>query len=199
MMKALKILLCTLLVVGVCIGVCSCGDGEAVLDAFKTAITETAPKTVEGEITVYTDFGPLEATYTTVIADDGSLKIDYTYEKFNLSTEGGENDTKSEVKGTVTRDASGTYSATDSSLAAKITVDSNSVSLNLDEEKMTYTVQGNVLSAKVLAADTESVLGVAYDVDVNLVVAMNSSGAIVSYTLDYTPETGRVTVVCNFK
>ena len=47
----------------------SCGE-DGNLEAFSTAISATKPSKVEGTVTMYTEFGPLKATYTADIAEE---------------------------------------------------------------------------------------------------------------------------------
>ena len=173
----------------------SCG-GDEKLEAFSKAISATKPSKVEGTITMYTEFGPLVATYTADIAEDNSFVLNYAYDKFNDATTGGEGDVTSKVEGTVTY-KDGAYS--DSSLAAKIPTDAVAAKVKLSD-KMDYTVSedGNVLAATIKAANTKSVLGVEYAADVTMVLT-KANGKIVSLTLTYTLTEGKVEVVCYYK
>ena len=174
----------------------SCG-GDPALESFAKAISETKPATVEGAMDMYTEFGPLNVTYTASIASDGSFVLKYEYDKFNDIATGGSADVTSTIKGEVTY-KDGAYS--DTALAAKIPAEATAVKVDLDEDKMTYTVSedGNVLAATVKAADTKDVLGVEYAADVNLVLT-KAEDKIVSLSLTYTLTEGKVEVVCNYK
>ena len=200
-MKIVRSILAVLLVICVSVGFCACGDDDstkASLKNFTKAVESTTPASVTGTVEVTTVFGPLKATFTAVIAEDGSFTLNYSYEQFNDLATGGAGDVTSNKNGTVTY-KDGAYS--DSSLAAKIPANATAAKLKLDAKKMTYNISadGNVLTAAIKAADTASVLGVAYDGDVSLVVTKNE-GKIVSFTLSYTvAETGNVLVVCNYK
>lgn len=197
-MKFVKSIVALLLLLCISVGFCACGgDENKELKAFSSAITATAPTQVEGSVEVTTLLGPLTATFTATIAEDGSFTLNYAYDKFNdLATGGG--DVMSKQEGTVTY-SNGIYS--DTSLASKIPAEATALKVKLDADKMTYAISndGNVLTATVKAADTEAVLGVAYEGDVSLVLTQNE-GKIVSVMLSYAIENaGNVKVVCNYK
>lgn len=173
----------------------SCG-GDDQLAAFSKAISATKPSKVEGNVTMYTEFGPLTVEYDADIAEDGSFVLNYVYEVFNNVETGGENDVIGKHEGTVTY-KDGAFS--DTSLAAKIPAEAVAAKVKLSD-KMTYTVSedGNVLAATIKAANTKSVLGVEYAADVNMVLT-KANNSIVSLTLTYTLAEGKVEVVCSYK
>ena len=173
----------------------SCGSKD--LEGFSKAVSATEPKIVEGAVTMYTEFGPLTATYTATIADDGSFVINYAYDKFNQIGTGGSNDVESKVTGSVTY-KDGVYS--DASLTAKIPADAAATKLKLDGDKMKYTVSedGNVLSATVKASKTKSVLGIEYASDVSFVLT-KEDGKIQSLSMTYTLAEGKVEVTASYK
>ncbi len=198
-MKTVRNILVILLLVCVGVTFCACGGDDAPEDikSFKAAVAATAPESIEGTVTVTTVYGPLKATFDADIAEDGSFTLDYSYESFNDLGTGDASDVVSKKTGTVTY-KDGQYS--DSSLASKLPADAAAAKLGLDAKKMSYSVSadGKVLTATVKAADTASVLGVAYDADVTLVITQNA-GKIISLSLSYTvAEAGNVLVVCNY-
>ena len=198
-MKFVKNIVALLLLLCISVGFCACGgdDSSAALKDFSKAIAATAPTAVEGSVEVTTVYGPLTATFTAAIAEDGSFTLNYAYDEFNDLATGEAGDVMTKKEGTVTY-KDGAYS--DTSLASKIPADATALKVNLDAKKITYTIStdGHVLTATVKAADTESVLGVAYDGDVSLVLTKND-GKIVSVMLSYTIENaGNVKVVCNY-
>ena len=133
----------------------------------------------------------LTGTYTVTYQADNSAVIDYSYEQFNAI---GETEAKSTVEGQITRDASGNYSGSISGTASAATA----IRLNAEAAKEYATVEGNVLSAQIPAAQTEAVLGVAFDTDVNFVFVI-SSGIVTSYSLVYTTAKGEVTVSAQYE
>ena len=193
-----NIIISAILVVYMLIGTLAftaCGD--AGVEDFTAAISATEPTAVSGTVTMHTEFGPLTATYTATIAEDGSFELTYVYEEFASIGEGSADTVISEKTGTVTY-KDGTYS--DTSIAAKIPADATATKLKLNTDKMKYTVSedGNVLSATVKASNTKSVFGVAYDADVVFTLT-KSEGKIVSLSLTYTLEQGKVEVLASYK
>ena len=199
-MRKNRIIVAAVLLVYTLLGVfflAACKDGDSGLGAFSKAISATSPSSVEGSVKMYTEYGPLTASYVATIADDGSFTLNYEYDKLNGLDAGGAGDVTSKVSGTVTY-KNGVYS--DSSLAAKIPAEAASVKMKLSGGKMKYTVSGNgnVLEATVKAEDTKAVLGVEYAADVSIVLT-KSADKIVSLSLTYTLDAGKVEVICNYK
>ena len=184
----------------------SCGEEKNDLKAFTTAIAATNPTEIEVETKFETAFGTLEGWSKTTITENGAT-IEYWKDVFN-ATAAGENASLIErtPTATVTRDASGNYS--DNGAYAEANGLSTGAKLTLDAKKMTYTVSpdGNVLSATILAADTEAVLGVAIDADVSVVLTKNAE-SVISFTVTYATtitvgagETeATVEIVCNYR
>ena len=173
----------------------SCG-GDEQLTAFSKAISATKPSKVEGTVTMYTEFGPLTATYKADIAEDGSFVLNYAYDVFNDIQSADKSDVTSKVEGTVTY-KDGVFS--DTSLTSKVPAEAVAAKVKLSD-KMSYTVSddGNVLAATVKAADTKAVLGVEYAADVTMVLT-KANDKIVSLSLTYTLAEGKVEVVCSYK
>ncbi len=173
----------------------SCGGDEKSED-FTAAISATKPSKVEGTIKMYTEYGPLTATYTADIAEDNSFVLNYAYDKINDIATGDAGDVTDKIEGTVTY-KDGTYS--DTSLAAKVPADAVAAEINLGEDiDYTLSEDGNVLVATIKAADTKSVLGVEYAADVTMVLT-KANDKIVSLSLTYTLTEGKVEVVCSYK
>ncbi|MBE6644270.1 MAG: hypothetical protein E7612_02685 [Ruminococcaceae bacterium] len=192
-----NIIISAILVVYMLIGTfafTACGNES--VEEFTAAISATQPTNVAGTVTMHTEFGPLTATYTAAIAEDGSFELNYAYEEFASIGAGSADSVIAEKTGTVTY-KDGTYS--DTSIAAKIPADAAATKIKLND-KMNYTVSedGNVLSATVKASNTKSVFGVAYDADVTFTLT-KEEGKIVSLSLVYTLEAGKVQVVANYK
>ena len=183
----------------------SCGDDNNELKAFTTAIAATNPAEIEVETSFKTDFATLEAYSLTTISETGA-KIDYWYDEFNTTAAGEDAPLLKRVTGSVTRDAEGKYS--DNGAYAEANGLSTGAKLNLDAKKLTYTVtpDGNNLSATVLAADTEAVLGVAIASDVSIVLTKNAE-TVISLTVTYTTsitvggvaKEAEVEIVCNYR
>ena len=171
------------------------GNGGAKgIDAFVTAIENTNPKNITVDIEVETSLGELTSKYTVNYNDDGSAVITYTTEKFNAIGEGAEDELKSTVTGTVTKNADGTFTGDTNG----VDVSGVTAGFKLDVKKMKDTATINetntVLTATVAAADTEAVLGAAYDKDVTVVIAIEN-GAV--ELIDLTFEGGSVSYKYN--
>ena len=164
-------------------------SGEA---AFESAISNTDPSRVVAEVVTRSALGELNSSYDVVYNDDGSAVINYSYEKFNKIGEGAENELKSTVTGTITKNADGTYSGTDvdvSGVAAGISLNIAAI----DKDAKSINGSGDVLTATVVAADTEAVFGSAFSEDVVLKVTI-SDGVVTLVTLTY--ESG--SIVCRY-
>ena len=166
--------------------VTSCGGGSD-MDAFESAIENTAPTKIEGEIALYTGTAELKIEYTAEIAEDGTFTVNYSYNKLADASSGTSSDLYVPVTGTVTYDGT-KYS--DDSIAGKIATAAVMLDLGADME---YSVSsdGNVLTATVAAEDTEDVFGIDYAADVSFTLAQ-ADEKIVSLALEYTLETGEV-------
>ena len=168
----------------------SCGDDEpSAIDVFETAIENTNPEKIDGSVIFSTVEGPLELKFSAVIAADGKFTVDYEYTRFN-GIEGAANEYLDETKGTVTSE--------DEGILSNVTAAALALDLGADME---YTVSsdGAVLTATVLAEDTEDVFGVDYGTDVVFTLSQNNN-KIVSMTIQYTLESGEnVVAKCSFK
>ena len=160
------------------------------LNPYQDAVAKTFPSSVRVE-TSYTDnaYGvELCGVYTVTYNADGTAVVEYEYDKLNPA---GSAELYDKVSGTVTIAADGTVSG---SLDANVTAAAK-VSLNLDTEKMTYSVDKGILTAQISAANTKSVLGVDLGADAKLDMRL-AGEAIGSYTVNYTTAKGAAKIVC---
>ena len=164
-------------------------DGTKGIDAFVEAVENTNPKNITVDIEVETALGDLTSKYTVNYKEDGSAVISYTVEKFNAIGEGAEDELKSTVTGTVTKNADGTF--TGDTNGADVSGATAGFKLDVKKLKDTATTNENstVLTATVAAADTEAVLGSAFDKDVTVVIAI-ADGAV--ELIDLTFEGGSI-------
>ena len=164
-------------------------DGTQGIDAFVEAVENTNPKNITVDIEVETALGDLTSKYTVNYKEDGSAVISYTVEKFNAIGEGAEDELKSTVTGTVTKNADGTF--TGDTNGADVSGVTAGFKLDVNKLKDTATINENstVLTATVAAADTEAVLGSAFDKDVTVVIAI-ADGAV--ELIDLTFEGGSI-------
>ena len=170
-------------------------DAEA-LPTIQEKIDATAPNGAEITVIMKSLLGTLTGTYDVTYNEDGTATVDYSYEKFNSFTQ---DQTSTELKSTVT----GTVTvAADGSVSGDLSADAlNAVAyeLKLDESKLgELAINAGVLKATVKADDTASVLGVALNYDVQLVVNTGSNG-VTSIVLSYTTNVGEVEVVTLYK
>lgn len=173
--------------------VTSCGGGDSDTDVFETAIENTSPEKITGNVSFYIAGVPcLEFDYTSTISADGKFTVEYEHTSFNDISSGGANDVQKVEKGTVTSD----------NLNDNITGIVTATALELDlGGDMEYAISsdGKLLSATVLAEDTEDVFGIDYAADVYFTLTQ-SNEKIVSMTLEYTLEGGEVVkAVCHYQ
>ena len=102
----MKKLLIVLLALTCAFTMFSCGK-YAFLDDFEEAIANTNPTAIEVQMTSDTALGTLAASFKTTYAEDGSFVIEGSYEKFNASTEGNEDDVKTVIPVKITCDKDG--------------------------------------------------------------------------------------------
>ncbi len=172
----------------------ACGDDETgavyTEDAaeFITAFGATNPASVNVTVTADTAEGTLTSTYTTVYTAGKISEITYSIE-----TIPGIDSTEDIVvlTGTVTCDASGNYSD-GGVIASKL--GATNIKFDYDSNKINnFTIDGNVLSITVAAADTEAVIGYAISSDA-VVTVTKGDGQIKFVTLSY----DGVSIVCQY-
>lgn len=179
----------------------ACGDGETAnnykTDAadFITAVGATDVTNLDVSVAVETALGTLTSTYNTVYNADGTSTMTYRIETIPALDSTALEEIEVQ-EGTVTCDANGNYSNDEISG----TIGATGVSLNLNSDKISnYTVEGDVLTITVAAADTASVVGTALGSDA-IVAVTKAEGKIVSITLNYTDAAGcAVAIVCAYK
>ncbi len=174
----------------------SCG-GDDTLKAFTKAVNATDPEVIDVDTKFSTSYGDLLSNAKTTFAEDGSFTLVYSYEQFNTSAVGDSDEVKVKLEKTVTCDKDGNYS--DGGDLAATSTATTGHKLKLSKKKVDYKVSadGNVLTATIKAKNTESVLGVEIDADVILVLTKNAD-KIVSFTMNYELELGKVEVICNY-
>ncbi len=163
------------------------------LAPFTDAITASAPATakITTKLTYELDSltGTLNGEYNVTYGADGSATVSYTYEKLNEITED-TTEFKSTVPGTATVDAQGNVTG---DLGGSVTA-ATVLKLTLDKEKMTFTVEGGVLTATISAENAVSVLGVDTGVEATLKLTV-SDGKVSSVAITYTTAKGPAEIV----
>ena len=184
---ALALLMCASLMI-------ACGDDPAPevddLKAFTDALAASAPKTAKVNTTLESALGELNAEYSVTYGEDGTAELVFTREMFNEIT-ADTTEFKSTVTGSASIDAAGNLTG---DLGEGAVSAATVLKLALAKDKMTYTVDGGILTATVSAENVQSVLGVdtGAETTVKLTVA---NGVVSSLTVSYTTAEGPATVV----
>ena len=162
------------------------------LSSVQSAIDSSAPKSADINVEFNSTLGKLEGEYDVVYNEDGTATVDYTYEKFNnFDADTAVRDgVTSEFSGTVVVAADGSVSGLD----GVASVEAVTFELNLNPDKISsYEAGSSILTAKVPASNTASVLGVAIDADVELVVTTGAD-RVTSVVMTYALTNGTVTI-----
>ena len=172
----------------------ACGDDPAPevddLKAFTDALAASAPKTAKVNTTLESALGALNAEYSVTYGEGGAAELVFTREQFNEIT-ADTTEFKSTVTGSASIDAAGNLTG---DLGEGAVSAATVLKLALAKDKMTYTVDGGILTATVSAENVQSVLGVdtGAETTVKLTVA---NGVVSSLTVSYTTAEGPATVV----
>ncbi len=187
-----------LLLILVCVfslAACKDVEGEG-LEAYKSAVSNTSATSITIETKLqHNALGvTIEGKYDVVIKEDGSAKVDYTYDKYNLI---GSAELTTPVAGEATVAADGTVTGDISATVVAATVSK----LNLEASKLSDLIleRGGILKATVKAADTKSVLGIELGADADLTINLTSDGKIGSYSVIYAAPEGTATIVVMYK
>ncbi len=192
----MKKIIALILAVGCLFLLASCkkpagGDETTVKDptSIQTAIDLSAPKSARITFNYDTVIGELSGTYNVTYNEDGSLSIEYAYERF-VSDLDAESD-KIVIEGAVSVATDGTVSGD----AADFGVDvAKGLAIKLDAARLSYCeVQNGTLEAKISAANTAAVLGVGFGSDANLKV-MTDGVNVTSVVISYVGENGPVLI-----
>lgn len=177
------------------------GDGTAKgdLSLFTNALKTVSPKTSTVRTTLTSDLGTLNGTFEISYAGDDRATVTYEVEQFNEiddTTADTDFEPKSTKKGTITYE-DGKYTTSDG--VTREFALATELKLNLDAEKMTYSIEdGNTtLKATVESKNTKDILGTQIDAEVVLTVKRNST-TITSVTISYTTKAGTATIVCDY-
>jgi len=168
------------------------------VDSYKNAIAATKLNTAKVEVTQANDFipeHPLTAEYNITYAEDGSATVEYTYSEYNEIAEDGAEDFITVHKGSAEIAADGTV--TGDPVGTAIT-SAASIGFNLDPSKMiSCTESMGILTAKIAAANTAAVIGVAVDAEVTLTISV-ANGVVVGATVSYVIGAGSYTIECTY-
>ena len=159
-------------------------------------IDASVPAGAKVTVTLASALGDLNGSYNIVYNEDGTATVEYSYELFNPFVEGSfSTDIKSTYTGTTTVAGDGTVT---DEIGGVASIQAITFAVKLDESKLDgVSVAANALHAKVKAADTESVLGVAFESDVDLIVTVGSKG-VTSIAFSYNSSAGSVEVITTY-
>ncbi len=174
------------------------GDTKGDLSLFTNALKTVSPKSSTIRTTLTSDLGTLNGTFTITYAGDNRATVTYEVEQFNEINDSTAADfePKSTKTGTITYE-DGKYTTSDG-ITREFTL-ATELKLNLDAEKMAYTIEdGNTtLKATVQSKNTKDVLGTEINAEVTLTVKRNST-TITSVTISYETKAGTATIVCDY-
>ena len=195
----MKKILILMLVFVMALSVVACSpaaDPTADFAAIKAAAeASTSYSTITVTTKVTTDIaGALESSIETAFAEDGSKTITYTYDVLDASDAFAVPEKKTEV---ITCNAAGTYSDGGAFVSENQLALGFKLALNADNIAE-YSVSANALSAKVAADKTESVLGVNFGADVDVVVTV-AAEKLAYISVVYTDANGyAVEITCTY-
>lgn len=171
-------------------------DNKGTVADVQSAIDASAPAKATIKVKLESALGDLNGSYNVTYNEDGSATVNYSYEVFNAFGEDAtKNGEKSTYSDTVTVSASGELNKPIYGASA---VEAVSFDINLDESKLSSaSVVASVLTAKVEAANTAAVLGVAISSDADLCIT-TGAGRVTSVVITYTTESGPVTITATY-
>ena len=159
-------------------------------------IDASVPSGAKVTVVLESSLGDLNGTYDIVYNEDGTATVQYSYELFKPFVEGSfDSEIKTTYAGVTTVASDGTVT---DELGGIASVQAVTFDIHLDESKLdSVSVIAGALSAKIKAADTAAVLGVAFASDVELVVTVGSKG-VTSIAFSYLSDVGPVEVVSTY-
>lgn len=200
----MKRIIALLLVIGCILSFAACDNNQKDeaqdftkhIENIKASLEASAPDIADITVTLDSEIGTLEGTYNVVYNEDGSATVTYSYERFNsFNDEAITDGIKSTYTGTVTVAADGTLSE---ELDGTASVEAVTFEINLDKDKLdSVSASAGILSAKVKAADTESVLGVAIGYDVDILITAGADG-VVAIAISYNSASGPVEISASY-
>lgn len=170
-------------------------DVSAYISEMQTALDSSAPDVADVTVKLSASLGELNGSYNVTYSEDGAALVVYSYERFNSFEDGAiADDIKSTYTGTALIGPDGSISD-DSGVVDTEVLGTIRFNYNLDKSKLqSVTASSGVLSAKIAAADTEAILGVALDCDADIVITAGSLG-VNTISISYNSAGGPVEIV----
>lgn len=201
----MKKILAIILVIGCVLSFAACNlfkkdnertDDASDIPAIQAKIDASAPISAEISVVLKSSLGNLNGVYNVTYNEDGSAFVSYSYEQFNKFEEGSSTtELKSTVTGNTTVSADGKVA---DSIGGVASVEAVSFDIKLDENKLeSVKIDAGALSAKIKAADTEAVLGVALAYDVDIIITTGSNG-VTAIAISYTTTSGPVEINASY-
>ena len=201
----MKKILAIILVIGCVLSFAACNlfkkdnertDDASDIPAIQAKIDASAPISAEINVVLKSSLGNLNGVYNVTYNEDGTAFVSYSYEQFNKFEEGSSTtELKSTVTGNTTVSADGKVA---DSIGGVASVEAVSFDIKLDENKLeSVKIDAGALSAKIKAADTEAVLGVALAYDVDIIITTGSNG-VTAIAISYTTTSGPVEINASY-
>ncbi|MBQ7390728.1 MAG: hypothetical protein IJW02_06455 [Clostridia bacterium] len=171
-------------------------DVSAYISEMQTALDSSAPDVADVTVKLSASLGDLNGSYNVTYLEDGAALVVYSYERFNSFEDGAmADDIKSTYTGTTLIGPDGSSVSAGSDTVVAEVLGTIHFDYNLDKSKLqSVTASSGVLSAKIAAADTEAILGVALDSDADIVITAGSLG-VNTISISYNSASGPVEIV----
>lgn len=170
-------------------------DVSAYISEIQTALDSSAPDVADITVKLSASLGDLNGSYNVTYSEYGAALVVYSYERFNSFEDGAiEDDIKSTYTGTTVIGPDGSVSDGSGIVVTEV-LGAIHFDYNLDESKLqSVTASAGTLGAKIAAADTEAILGVALDSDADIVITAGSLG-VNTISISYNSASGPVEIV----
>ena len=192
----MKKIIALILALACILALASCAAEGVNLDAYKTAIANTAPSSVIISVTTYdTAFGvELTGTYTVTYYEDSTARVVGEYQVMNSATTD-ELTSTIPVDATIAADGTVTGDGVSASVAAAA-----GLSIDLGAPIKSSIVARGILTANIEQANTAAVLGAELPSDASLELRMaDSEGTKIGQaTINYSDDRGTVRIVCQY-
>lgn len=168
-------------------------DREAVATV-QAKLDASSPETANITVDLDAELGELKGSYmVTYDMENGNASVEYTYEQFGEIAADGS--FKQTFEGSVLVSKDGTLSEEIDGVGA---VEALTFDINLDADKLeSATFNAGMLTVKVKAENTKSVIGVAIAAEVEVMITVSETG-IASVTIAYNSAAGAIEIVATY-